>query len=100
LFFLQRLHEHFKTEQYPSRTVKESLAEELGITSRQVCTPSAMIFQLDARYGYLEFNHLVACVDDRLADGLKLGVVSQEQLLQRRASIKIIIVLRKLIAQW
>ncbi|XP_062231902.1 homeobox protein HOX1A-like isoform X2 [Phragmites australis] len=32
----QRLHEHFKTEQYPSRTVKESLAEELGLTFRQV----------------------------------------------------------------
>ncbi|KAK3138249.1 hypothetical protein QOZ80_5AG0366390 [Eleusine coracana subsp. coracana] len=32
----QRLLEHFKTEAYPSRAVKESLAEELGITSRQV----------------------------------------------------------------
>jgi hypothetical protein len=53
IFFLQRLYEHFKTEQYPSRTVKESLAEELGITSRQVCTPFAMIFQLDVCYGVL-----------------------------------------------
>jgi hypothetical protein len=42
----------------------------------------------------------VACVDYRLADGLKLGVVLQEQLLSRRASIKIIIVLIKLVAQW
>uniref|UniRef100_A0A0A9GE96 Hox1a n=1 Tax=Arundo donax TaxID=35708 RepID=A0A0A9GE96_ARUDO len=32
----QRLHEHFKTEQYPNRAVKESLAEELGLTFRQV----------------------------------------------------------------
>ncbi|CAL4894459.1 unnamed protein product [Urochloa decumbens] len=32
----QKLHEHFKTEQYPSRSVKESLAEELGLTFRQV----------------------------------------------------------------
>uniref|UniRef100_A0A0A8Y1I0 Homeobox domain-containing protein n=1 Tax=Arundo donax TaxID=35708 RepID=A0A0A8Y1I0_ARUDO len=32
----QRLHEHFNTEQYPSRAVKESLAEELGLTFRQV----------------------------------------------------------------
>ncbi|CAN6327590.1 unnamed protein product [Urochloa humidicola] len=32
----QKLHEHFRTEQYPSRSVKESLAEELGLTFRQV----------------------------------------------------------------
>ncbi|XP_062180168.1 homeobox protein HOX1A-like isoform X2 [Phragmites australis] len=32
----QRLHEHFKTEPYPSRAVKESLAQELGLTFRQV----------------------------------------------------------------
>ncbi|XP_066362349.1 homeobox protein HOX1A-like [Miscanthus floridulus] len=32
----QKLHEHFKTQQYPSRSVKESLAEELGLTFRQV----------------------------------------------------------------
>ncbi|TVU20583.1 hypothetical protein EJB05_36797 [Eragrostis curvula] len=32
----QRLHEHFKTEPYPSRAVKERLAEELGLTFRQV----------------------------------------------------------------
>ncbi|AQK94822.1 homeobox1 [Zea mays] len=32
----QKLHEHFKTQPYPSRSVKESLAEELGLTFRQV----------------------------------------------------------------
>ncbi|XP_066366473.1 homeobox protein HOX1A [Miscanthus floridulus] len=32
----QKLLEHFKTQQYPSRSVKESLAEELGLTFRQV----------------------------------------------------------------
>ncbi|KAL6609650.1 hypothetical protein ACP70R_039619 [Stipagrostis hirtigluma subsp. patula] len=32
----QRLHEHFKTDQYPSRAVKESLADKLGLTFRQV----------------------------------------------------------------
>ncbi|VAH09347.1 unnamed protein product [Triticum turgidum subsp. durum] len=32
----QRLHEQFKTNQYPSRAVKESLAQELGLTFRQV----------------------------------------------------------------
>ncbi|PNT70904.1 hypothetical protein BRADI_2g19610v3 [Brachypodium distachyon] len=32
----QRLHEHFKTDQYPKRAVKESLANELGLTFQQV----------------------------------------------------------------
>ncbi|KAL6851594.1 hypothetical protein ACP4OV_020158 [Aristida adscensionis] len=32
----QRLHEHFKIEQYPSRSVKQSLADELGLTFLQV----------------------------------------------------------------
>uniref|UniRef100_A0A8R7TQT5 Homeobox domain-containing protein n=1 Tax=Triticum urartu TaxID=4572 RepID=A0A8R7TQT5_TRIUA len=32
----QRLHEQFKIHQYPSRVVKESLAQELGLTFRQV----------------------------------------------------------------
>ncbi|XP_073356654.1 homeobox protein HAZ1 isoform X1 [Aegilops tauschii subsp. strangulata] len=32
----QRLHEQFKSDQYPSRAVKESLAQELGLTFRQV----------------------------------------------------------------
>ncbi|KAM0862295.1 hypothetical protein ACQ4PT_045357 [Festuca glaucescens] len=32
----QRLHEHFTTDQYPSRAVKESLAQEVGLTFRQV----------------------------------------------------------------
>lgn len=31
-----RLHEHFKIDQYPSRAVKESLAQELGLTFNQV----------------------------------------------------------------
>ncbi|AQK87896.1 Putative homeodomain-like transcription factor superfamily protein [Zea mays] len=32
----QKLHEHFKTQPYPSRSLKESLAEELGLTFHQV----------------------------------------------------------------
>jgi hypothetical protein len=32
----QKLHEHFKTDPYPSRSLKESLAEELGLTFQQV----------------------------------------------------------------
>lgn len=32
----QKLLEHFKTDPYPSRPLKESLAEELGLTVRQV----------------------------------------------------------------
>jgi len=35
-FFLQRLNQYFTTDQYPSRAVKESLAQELGLTFRQV----------------------------------------------------------------
>ncbi|CAM0954547.1 unnamed protein product [Alopecurus aequalis] len=32
----ERLNKHFATDQYPSRAVKESLAQELGLTFRQV----------------------------------------------------------------
>lgn len=38
-FYVQKLLETFKENHYPSRQMKESLAEELGVTVRQVYSP-------------------------------------------------------------
>ncbi|CAN6359454.1 unnamed protein product [Urochloa humidicola] len=72
----QKLHEHFKTEQYPSRSVKESLAEELGLTFRQV----SKWFESRRHFAKVASSGKSICPDDHSPENTNSRVAGSAQL--------------------
>ncbi|KAF8719244.1 hypothetical protein HU200_023939 [Digitaria exilis] len=72
----QKLHEHFKIEPYPSRSVKESLAEELGLTFRQV----SRWFETRRHFAKAASSSKGICPDNRNPDNTNSPVAASTQL--------------------
>ncbi|KAG2626343.1 hypothetical protein PVAP13_3KG348700 [Panicum virgatum] len=72
----QKLHEHFKTDPYPSRSVKESLAEELGLTFQQV----SKWFESRRHFTRLASSRKGICPDNHRPENTNSPVAASTQL--------------------
>jgi len=75
---------HFEKDPYPSRSTKESLAQELGLTFNQVLTAALKDFVMHVNW----VSRLILVSSNRSVNGFLLSVIIQEVLLPRTKNIR------------